>query len=289
MQGDHTQLSEYGHTIAVKTESLRDRTWNEACFYDQSLFSNYRKVAANSAITPITKVAEVEPAGRRVQDAFSKAKQRQSPDRRALWDHKTARQTRMMTTADTCIVPKKDRHDYAAKLWEKRSNLLLAGRARLNLNMTFAVYSKSPLLGSAFVPVVPNAENKKDICKAWCVWFNSTLGILSFLNNRQKQLTYPQFSLDILRSLLVPHPDHCDIKFLAQTFDKYADKKLKAFPDICDDEIRHELDKAVVKAVPGVDPEMIKQCRLAISQEPSVTNEKDPARTPGLELIAAVF
>ena len=276
VNGDHSPLGEYGYMITVKTEQLRDRAWNEACFYDQALFHNYQTLLANAAIVPIAEVAEVEPAGRRVQDAFDKAKQRQSPDRRALWDHKTERQTKMQTTADAYIVPTNDMSDYAAMLWEKRSNLLLAGRTRLNLNRTPAVYSKTRLLGSAFVPVTPNANNKQELCKAWCVWLNSTLGVLSFLNIRQKQLTYPQFALDSLRSLPVPHPDRCDVNLLAQTFDKYANAKLNAFPDICDDTVRHALDEAVVRAVSGIDLKMIERCRTAISREPSVTNETEP-------------
>ena len=276
LDGNPGPLGEYGHMTSVKTEQLRDRSWTEACFYDQSLVHNYQTLFANSAVCPIAKIAKVEPSGRAIYDAFSMAKQRQSPDRRVLWHHKTARQTSMRTTADKYVVQTKGNDDYAAMLWEKRSNLLLAGRMRLNLNRTPAVYSEKPILGAAFVPVTPNADNKEEICKAWCVWFNSTLGVLSFLNIRQKQLTYPQFSLEMLRSLLVPHPDHSDINLLAQTFDKYADAKLNAFPDICDDAVRHALDEAVVRAVPGLDSKMIERCRASISRESSVTNEIEP-------------
>ena len=99
--------------------------------------------------------------------------------------------------------------------------------------------------------------------------------MLSFLNIRQKKLTYPSFSMDSLRTLPVPHPDRCDIAHLAQTFDEYADQKLKSFPEICDDSVRHALDEAVAKAVPGIDIETMEKCRRAISQEPSVTNAKE--------------
>ncbi len=279
--GNHTPLGEYGYTTVVKTEALRNRAWTEACFYDQSLFASHQKVTANPAITPIAQVAKVEPAGRRLRDALAKVKQRQSPDMRALWDHKTDRQTHMKTTPDSFVVAKPNRQDYVKSLWAKRSHLLLAARSGLYLTCTLAVYSEQRTFGSAFVPVTPNANNKQEICKAWCVWFNSTLGILSFLNIRQKILTYPNFSMDSLRTLPVPHPDHCNIKLLAQTFDKYAEKKLKAFPEICDDQVRHTLDEAVVKAVPDIDMKMIKQCRRAISQEPSITNAQEPLLAGG--------
>lgn len=279
INGNHSPLGEYGHMTVVKTKELHNRSWNEACFYDQSLCHHYKVLNENKALSQLHEVADVGPAGQGVRGAFDRVKQRQSPDMRALWDHKTDRQTRMKTTADSYVVAKPKKDNYAELLWTKRSNLLLAGRSWLNLTRTLAVYAKNPLLGSAFVPVTPNADNKKELCKAWCVWFNSTLGILSFLNIRQKKLTYPSFSMDSMRSLPLPHPKHCNISLLAQAFDKYADEKLKPFPDICEDSVRHAFDEAVIKAVPGIDLEIIKQCRSAISQEPSVTNIKDPLLT----------
>ena len=274
--GNRSPLGEYGHMTAVKTEELRERTWNEACFYDQSLFHNYQTLLANPAIVPMVTVADVGPAGQAVRGAIDRVKQRQSPDMRALWQHQTVRQTCMQTTPDSHIVAKPNRQNYVESLWAKRNHLLIATRSRLNLNRTFAVYSKQKTIGSAFVPVTPNADGNEYLCKAWCVWFNSTLGVLSFLNIRQKNLTYPNFSMDSMRALPLPHPDRCDIGLLVQTFDKYATEKLKSFPEIHEDSVRHALDEAVVNAVPGLDMQMIEQCRHKISQEPSVTNEKDP-------------
>ena len=276
LDGNPGPLGEYGYMTAVKTAELRNRAWNEACFYDQSLFHNYQKLLTNSTVVSLADVADVAPDGRGVRGAFVKVRQRQSPDMRALWDHKTDRQTRMKTSPDSFVVAKPNKRDYAESLWAKRSSLLLAMRSGLYLTRTLAVYSTQPLIGSAFTPVTPKADNKKELCKAWCVWFNSTPGILSFLNIRQKILTYPNFSMDSLRSLPVPHPDRCDINLLAQTFDKYANAKLNAFPDICDDAVRLALDEAVVRAVPGLDSKMIERCRASISRESSVTNEIEP-------------
>ena len=129
--------------------------------------------------------------------------------------HKSARQTAMRTGPDEFLVAKKGMQNYARHLWEKRSNLLVANRMRLNLTQTPAVFSDESILGSAFVPVIPASQNKELFCKAWCVWLNSTLGIVAFLNTRQKKLTYPNFSLDGLRSLPVPNPDNCDMAALA--------------------------------------------------------------------------
>ena len=278
LDGDTSLLANYG-TIAWRSlEQLRDRPWNAACFYDQSLADAYDLLLDIPVLTAIGDLAAVEPEGRRIRDAFRKAEKRQNPDMRGLWAHKSVRQTTMRTGPDEFLVAKKGMHDYAEHLWQKRSNLLLANRMWLNLTQTPAVFSDEPVLGSAFVPVSPFGENKKELCKAWCVWLNSTFGIIAFLNTRQKKLTYPHFSLDGLRSLPVPRPSHCDITLLAAIYDQCSDDALRPLPEIHADPIRHTLDDAVLKAVPGLPGSDVARWQQSISLEPSVNNEKDPFR-----------
>ena len=197
---------------------------------------------------------------------------------RALWAHKTARQTTMRTKPDEFLAPKKGMRDYAAKLWEKRSNLLLVNRAWLNLAQTLAVFSDEPVLGSAFIPVLPHDDDRETVCKAWCVWLNSTPGVVSFLNIRQRKLTYPHFSLDGLRTLPVPHPDECDIATLAATYEEYAEETLMPLPKMHNDPIRKALDDAVVAAVPGLSSNGIAKWRKSVAEEPSVNGEREPFR-----------
>ena len=195
---------------------------------------------------------------------------------RALWAHKSARQTSMRTGPDEFLVAKKGMENYAKHLWQKRSHLLIGNRMRLNLTQTPAVFSDEAVLGSAFVPVSPFDENKEDLCKAWCVWLNSTFGVIALLNTRQKNLTYPNFSLDGLRSLPVPHSGHCDIAALAKAYDQYADDTLCPLPEVHADPVRHALDDVVLMAVSGLPGNDVARWRRSISLEPSVNNEKDP-------------
>lgn len=278
LSGDTGLLADYG-TIAWRSfEHVRNNSWNAACFYDQTLAEAWDFLLQNPTLTPMRKVAEVRPEGRRVRDAFSRARNRQSPDMRALWDHKSDRLITMHTEPDEFLVAKTKKRNYAKKLWEMRSTLLLANRMRLNLAHTVSVFSDRPILGSAFIPATPHGLNKEEICKAWCVWFNSTLGIISFLNIRQKNLSYPHFSLDGLRSLPIPDPDHCDIKHLAKIYDQFADSTLLSIPKMNKDPARCALDDAVIHAVHGVESESVKEWREAIPLEPSVNNEKEPFR-----------
>ncbi len=278
LKGDNGALAAYGTISWRSIDQLRGRPWNAACFYDQSLAEAYDVLLENPALTDIGKLALVEPGGQRVRDAFKKAGKRQNPDMRALWAHKSARLTSMRTTPDEFLVAKKGRENYAAHLWQKRGNLLLANRFRLNLTHTPAVFSDESALGSAFVPVSPVGTDDEQACKAWCAWLNSTFGILAYLNLRQKNLTYPHFSLDGLRSLPVPRPGSCDLPGLATAFDQLADQALRPLPEIHSDPVRQSLDEAVIKAVPGLLEGAAPRLRRAISLEPSVTNEKEPLR-----------
>ena len=197
---------------------------------------------------------------------------------RVLWHNKSGRQTAMHSDPDEFVVAKKGMQSYAQKLWQKRSNLLLANRMWLNLTQTPAVFSDEPVLGSAFIPVTPFSENKEQLCKAWCVWLNSTFGIIAFLNIRQKKLTYPSYSLDGLRTLPVPSPNACDIVTLAATYDRHAEDNLLPLPQIHADPVRHALDNAVLAAVTGLPGSDVARWRESIALEPSVNNERYPFR-----------
>ncbi|MDE0410240.1 MAG: hypothetical protein OXN81_20535 [Alphaproteobacteria bacterium] len=281
LDGDLVALSAWG-TIAWRTkEQVRNRPWNAACFYDQTLADACDTLSDNTALAQVGTLACVQPEGRRIRDAFRKARQRQNPDMRALWHHKAERQTTMRTGPDEFLVgtPRARRTGYDRRLWNMRSHLLLANRMRLNLAATPAVWSDEPILGSAFVPVTPhNGNGDRDLCRAWCTWFNSSAGVLAFLDIRQKNLTYPSFSLDGLRTLPVPHPDRCDIAALAAAFDRLADSPLRALPEMDRDDARRALDEAVAGAVPGVNAAQLANLRRLIPLEPTVNNRKGAFR-----------
>ena len=93
-----------------------------------------------------------------------------------------------------------------------------------------------------------------------------------------KNLTYPNFSLDGLRTLPVPNPDKCDTAALAAAFDRLADSPLRALPEIDRDDARRALDEAAAEAVPGVDAAQLAGLRRRIPLEPNVNNRKGAFR-----------
>ena len=275
LNGDTSLIADYGTITWRSFEQMRSKPWNAACFYDQTLADAYDSLLENKALKAIGDSANIQD-GRAVRGAFTRVRQRQNPDIRALWSHKSRRQVTMRTVPDEFLVSKPGKRDYASKLWEKRGNLLLVNRMWLNLTRTPAVFSDEPTLGSAFVPVTPKGGNNEALCKAWCVWFNSTPGTIAFLNIRQKKLSYPHFSLDGLRSLPAPSPDRCDIDRLVAAYNHFANETLLALPQMNEDPVRRALDDAVLEAVPGLSNTEVAQWRNSIPLEPSVNNKKMP-------------
>ena len=282
LDGDESLLSSYG-TIAWRNhDEVSSRMWNAACFYDQSLSASFDRMKEIPALSEIDCHASVGPGGRGVREVFLKAEKRQNPDIRVLWNNKSDRQRAMRTRPDVFVVAKKDCQRYAIRLWEKRSHLLLPNRMRTNLSRTIAVFSEEQILGSAFVPVTPHKGkwDKRILCKAWCVWLNSTFGVLAYLNLRQKNLTYPQYSMDGLRTLPVPNPHECDLASLAEIYDRYAEQELLPLPEIASDPVRISLDEAARRAVPGLDVCEVADWRRSIALEPTIHNEKDGHAAP---------
>ena len=278
MAGNRSLLSEFGNIGWQKIENLRDRPWTIACFYDHSLAFAFERIVELEAVEELTDLASVEPAGQGIRGSFAKVTQRQIPDMRALWHHKTSRQRTLETEADTFVLPKPTHEESAKKLWAKRSNLLIANRMRLNLVSTAATFSAQPLVGSAWIPVTPNGSNKEDTCKAWCVWFNSTPGLISFLALRAKQLTYPHFSMDTIRKLPTPNPEECNLGKLTDGFNRFGKKELLPLPQIAEDPVRKEIDQLVAATIPGLDLDEIAQWRDSIALEPSITDTKEPLK-----------
>ncbi len=197
----------------------------------------------------------------------------------ALWDHKTDVTQSMAAKPDTQITAKPGKATQARNLWSQRGRLLLPTRARLNTVRMLSVRLNTPAIGSAWVPCKPNIQNIDAIIleKANCLYLNSTIGILALLGNRSNKVpSYPQFSLDDLRKLIVP--DFAAIgegaaEKLAAAYDALAEQTLLPLPQMDADPVRRALDEAVCDAL-GVDSERVAVIRRNLAAEPSVTGKR---------------
>ena len=134
----------------------------------------------------------------------------------------------------------------------------------------------APLLGSLWTPCRPHDE-KPQTQAALCAWLNSSPGLLAILGGRDnRKPSYPQFSLDTLRSIPVPNLPELgdDVRdALAAAYEELQDEVLLPFPQLDRDPVRKRLDAAVTEAL-GLDAEWVAQVRRALGEEPSVTNRR---------------
>ena len=222
-------------------------------------------------------IADVGPEGRRIRDAFRKSAMPDSLGRMALWQHDTTVTKSMSAQPDTHIVVKNSR--LAERYWNQRSNLLLTGRARLNTVRMVSVLTDSPTVGSAWSPCRPIIDfpGDKTLEKAICVYLNSSLGVFALIGNRSSRDTsYTRFSLDDLRSLVVPDfkvLGEDSVSRLAAAYGRYAESVLLPLPRMGSCEVRRGLDDAVCEAL-GMDGEFVGVVRGQIAGEPSVRGER---------------
>lgn len=298
INGDEYELRAHYGTIS-RVKNLKDRTyckqhngnrekrclpWSEVGFCNQELPKSYDKLRTNSSLARIENIAVFGSGGRSAFEHFVPIETPQlNPEIRALWLNNPATNNelwKMKTKNDRWLLYKEGSQRQGDSVWDTRGCLSLPERLHLQLARTTARFTEYGVIGYAFVPIhqflingkkigINNDEDRYiDLCKAYCLWFNSSYGILSFLNIRSRKLTYPYLSIRYLKTLPVPKPSECDLSFLSKTFDKLCDKDLKALPQIHNDPVRKVIDDVVFKSVPDLPNP--KNLRKYISNEPSV-------------------
>lgn len=272
-------MTDWGTCKEWPHDRMAEGLWIPAVFYSDELADAAWSMQQEHGLKKFDSVAKVEPAGQAIRGTVNKANTKQTM--RAFWNHETNVRTAMEGRPDKYIAAKNGKSKQAANLWAQRGNLLITNKIRTNLVKTVAVWSKTKALGSAFIPVRPiSTEDPEKLTKAWCVWFNSTPGLLAYMSIRQKTLNYPSFSLDNLRSLPVPTEKNHDIDLLAATFDKLKDETLKSLPKLETDEIRKELDEAIAQAIGTMNLQEIAEWRRLLAEEPSIHQKDEPPSSP---------
>lgn len=264
-------------------EFMRGDGWNQTSFYNQILSKQYREISKNQNLTPLVNVIGRQKlyGSGSVRNSFHRSEEPQYPDIRALWFTKSEREKFLKTEFDTYLMAKKGKKSNIKLAQKKKSHLLLPEKMYLKATRTSARFVEHPSVGSHFLAVCMadvtrninfTRSEVKGLCKAYCLWFNSTYGILSFLNIRSRKLTYPDFAISYLESLPVPKLAKRDLPLLIKNFDEIAEKELRPLPEMHLDPVRKEIDQIIRTVVLGL-PDA-KELRILISQEPSVHGRK---------------
>ena len=264
---------EWGRECEWPWERVRNGDWQAALFYDEELAEAYYDLAAlnGTRLQIAGNACAIEPEGRRVRDAFSRNSKLDTPWKTpVLWDHQTDVRTTMAAEPDVVATPKRGREKYARGLTKKASRLVISGRLYTYAVRTAACYTEEPVLGSAWVPVT-SLSTKPHFDQALCAWWNSTPGILTMLHARSKKLTYPAYSLDLLRKLLIPNPRNVDVSPLIDVFAKTRQQILKPWKEMDTCPVRARIDEAAARVL-HIDGAKIADWRKRITLEPTVSN-----------------
>ena len=255
--------------------------WGAVQFLSPYLCAKFASLRNNELFPSIAlgRISEIGPEGRRIRDAFVRSTLPDELDRVALWQHDTEKTRTMSATWDTHLSAKPTKLHLAAKYWTQRGTLLLPHRMRLNTVRALSVRLNTPVVGSLWTPckLKISAPESRTLEKAICAYINSSIGVLSLLGDRTNKVpSYPHYSLDDLRKLVVP--DFAAIgegaaTALAGTYDAYASEVLLPLPQIEHCQIRRALDDAVLEVL-DLDGETVAAVRRSLASEPAVTGQR---------------
>ena len=252
--------------------------WSAVNFLSPFLTGAYRALmdgdATEPPVVPLRQLADVGPEGRRIRDAYTRQQMPTALGRRALWHHKTDVTVSMASEPDSYIVPKRGKEKLADGYWDQRSAMLLPHRLWLPLARVAAATLGEQVVGSAWSPC---RAHRPESAKALCLYLNSTPGLLSLLGGRDnRKPSYPNFSLDTLRSVPVPDLDGLGggaLDHMVAQFEWIKGDTLSPFPDMARDPVRHQIDGAVAEAL-GMDAEWVSNVRREMAREPSITDRR---------------
>lgn len=266
----------------VSPQEIESGDWNSVLFLSPALRGDFVALERNeiAATMPLHAIAAIGPAGRRTYDAFTFSSLPTASGMVALKQHNTTITQSMQTQPDTFIEPDPRKAKLAESYWSQRSNFMLPQRLFLPTTRVVAVKIDTPGLGgSAWTPcnlTLPNDSclTKSDYESALCAYLNSSIGILAILGERSnKKPTYPNFSLDDLRRVLIPDfpaLGESAVRALAAAYDALCARPLAPLPRVNADPVRAALDAAVSHAL-AIPPERLSRIRRHLAAEPSIT------------------
>ena len=286
---DQVESKGYGTVQVWPADRIADGDWGAVQFLSPYLCARFAALRRGELGTVATlgTMADIGPEGRRIRDAFTRSEMPDKAGRLALWHHDTDITQTLAARPDTHITAKPPKAHLAEKYWQQRGRLLLPGRIRLNTGRLLSVLLDTPALGSAWMPCRPKHVPYPDTGptqrqpaqweRALCVYLNSSVGVLSILGSRSNKIpSYPRFSIDDMRNLMIPDfPALGDaaLTHLAAAYAAHATDILLPLPQMNECSTRQALDQAVCTAL-DLDPETVATIRRHLAAEPSVTGKR---------------
>ena len=239
-------------------------------------------------IVAVGSIAKIGPVDRditgRSNSPFTKRDGYKSTDEYPmLWNHDKkghALQNKMLVQPDSHGEVRQKRDKAAEQMWNSSATHLHINRDfQFNANSTTAAFTKLPSIGGRAWPTLAAASPQQE--KALCVWLNSTLGMIAYWieSNRNQDgrggITVTAIAdipvLDVTR-LTETHLDAA-----VKIFDDLHEKTLLPANEAWRDAVRQEMDQRLLIEVLGLDDKAVEQLGILRRQwcsEPTVTSVK---------------
>ena len=259
-------LVEWGNVHEWPAERMVTGDWSAVQWFDGGLAEAAHGLDSASGLIPLGDRYQVGPAGQRIRDAFSKC-EAGTPGAVPIFESKSGevRQT-LLDQPDGFRQPKPNKAKLAKRYLAQASRLLVSAGMNTQSGSLVCVFSNSPTVGNAWIPVrTPNIQE----AKALAAWWNSTPAWLMLLNRRTTTLTFPEWSLKHLREIRVPKLDPDSIRTLSKAFEQVKYTPLLPWRNLGENNARETLDEAAA-SIMGVDASALADWRQRLAREPTV-------------------
>lgn len=265
---------------AVEASFSQTDLCRTAFFLSKSqLYVPGRGVIAKLPMTPLARLGRLGPDARDIHDAFDVVAGKTAYA--AFWSHDTNVVMSMEQKPNAYLSPlanarpKRPLRD-PHLMWSRSGRVLIAERLRLNTARMFAIRLNKPVLTNSWWTVRPFSSpevTEEDVETVLTLWLNSTLGIFSIIASRvDTEGAWIKFKKPIWKEVAVLDPfalTRTQCTKLTKEYEALKVESLSRLPEIANDAIRAQIDKALMKAL-GVDVDL-SILRELIAQEPVLT------------------
>ena len=196
-----------------------------------------------------------------------------------LWNRDSKNQQSMEVSPDSHGIIKPGEEDEAEEIWQRASHLHISNELRFNSSPTCAVFTQRYSVGGRswpnFLMKTPEIE------KAGCVWFNGTLGLISYwINSNRSQSGRGGTTVRAIPDIPVLDFSKLSgnqVQTAAQIYDDLCQKPLLPANEAYRDKTRQELDRRLLTEVLGLDESAVEQLAVLRNQwcrEPTVVGTK---------------
>ena len=262
---------EWGRSCRWPRERVEAGDWSACQWVDGDLAETAHNLPRHPALRPLGDLADVGPA--HVRSVMrNPLEDPSSGPYRVMWQHQTGVRRTMRAECEFSVAAERGKERAAQRANAKASRLLIANKLRTNTTRVSALFLATPALGSYWTPVRPKGLPKGEglaVQQAWCAWLNSTPGILAFMHNRGRTLTYSDFMPNKLKLFSAPDPAKADLAPLNAAYKSLAGQELLPWPRMDECPVRAALDEAAADAV-GLDRDEVSDWRRQLAQEPTI-------------------